>query len=88
MSITVRPGLPRPKGAIAKREGINFALFTRHAERVTLVLQLGEGPGKGRSKRIELPLDPSINRTGNIWHILVQGLPADFRYGYRLAGTL
>ena len=86
MTIKVSPGLPRPKGAIAKPEGINFALFSRHAERVTLVLHLGEGIGKGKGGRIELPLDRRINKTGDIWHIMVQGLPADFRYGYRLAG--
>lgn len=84
MTITTSPGLPRPKGVQIKAEGVNFALFSRHAEGVTLVLQSGESSWKGR--RIELPLDRRVNKTGDIWHIMVQGLPADFRYGYRLAG--
>jgi glycogen operon protein len=86
MTIRISPGLPRPKGTIARPEGINFALFSRHAEGVTLVLQLGASAAKGKGSRIELPLDPRINKTGDIWHILVRGLPTDFRYGYRLAG--
>ncbi|KAM7520803.1 hypothetical protein LguiB_019765 [Lonicera macranthoides] len=36
---------------------------------------------------IELPLDPHVNKTGDIWHISVEDLPrSKFLYGYRIDG--
>jgi glycogen operon protein len=32
------------------------------------------------------PLDPSVHKTGDIWHILLQGAPPGLRYGYRIIG--
>ena len=86
MAIAACPGQPEPKGVSILPEGVNFALFSRHAEAVALVLEMDDGPGGKEGVRIELPLDARINKTGDIWHILVQGLPPEFRYGYRLAG--
>jgi hypothetical protein len=34
----------------------------------------------------EIVLDPRRNRTGDHWHIRVDGLPEEFCYGYRVAG--
>ena len=34
----------------------------------------------------EIPLDPRNNRTGDHWHIRVDGLPDEFCYGYRVDG--
>ncbi|GAB4346046.1 MAG: glycogen debranching protein GlgX [Desulfobulbaceae bacterium] len=78
------PGLPQPKGATPTPGGINFALFSRHAESVVLVLAWNGR--SGLESREELLLDPRINRTGDVWHIMVEGLPPGFRYGYRVAG--
>ncbi len=78
---TVR-GHCRPFGATPTPEGINFAVFSRHAQQVELVLFK-----EGREKPVaEIPLDPNYNRTGDVWHILVQGLPFDILYGYRVHG--
>jgi glycogen operon protein len=63
-------------------EGINFALLSRHATRVTLILYPIEGPDELAS----IELDSRKNRTGDHWHILVAGLPSTFRYGFRLDG--
>ncbi|MCI5147335.1 MAG: glycogen debranching enzyme, partial [Candidatus Electrothrix sp. AR3] len=76
-------GTPQPLGAIVTPTGINFALFSRHAERVSLVLGLKDDDD---AARIEIPLDPKLNKTGDIWHILISGLPSHIYYGYRLAG--
>jgi glycogen operon protein len=65
-------------------EGVNFAVFSRHAQRVDLLLFQ-----EGREKPIaEIALDPDYNRTGDVWHVLIQGLPADVTYAYRVHGPL
>jgi isoamylase len=79
------PGLPQPKGATIKLNGVNFALFSRHARSVSLVIAL-PAEGGGDEQIMELQLDPRINKTGDIWHVLVNDLPDDFTYGYRLDG--
>jgi glycogen operon protein len=63
-------------------DGVNFALLSRHASRVTLVIFPINGPGV----TAEIELHPRKNRTGDHWHILVNGLPTTFRYGWRVDG--
>jgi len=64
-------------------QGINFALFSRHATTVTLVV---EENIDGQTVRQEFPLDPAVNKTGDIWHILLSDVSKALRYGYRLSG--
>ena len=75
-------GHPHPFGVSLLADGVNFAVFSRHAETVTLVLFR---PGD-LEPLVEFPLDPELNRTGDVWHIGLQGLVAGFEYGYRVAG--
>jgi len=80
--LTTTPGSPLPLGATIVSQGINFAIFSRNAAQVALVLfRPNEGP-----KLTEIPLDPVINRTGDLWHVLVHNLPLNIRYGYRIDG--
>jgi isoamylase len=65
-----------------KPEGVNFSVFSRHATSLTLVLFEKENI----DPVAEIPLDPEINRTGDIWHILVLGMDPSVRYGYRADG--
>jgi len=74
-------GHPLPFGATRLHHGINFAVFSRHATALTLVLFL---PGDGEPV-LELPFNPELNRTGDVWHIFVQGLNPGIEYGYRTA---
>jgi isoamylase len=60
-------------------DGINFAVFSRHATSVTLVL-FASTDGEILA---EFTLDPRYHRTGDVWHCLVTGLPGDVRYGFR-----
>jgi len=76
----IRRGTPLPLGATLHRDGINFAIFSKHATAVTLVLFY---PGD-EEPLIEFPLDPQSNRTGQIWHALVAGLDPGIQYGYRM----
>lgn len=72
-------GHPQPFGVSLLAEGVNFAVFSRHATGLTLVLFR---PGDAEPL-VEFPLDPQINRTGDVWHIGLQGLRPGFEYGYR-----
>src|SRR6185503_14152045 len=78
-------GLPIPPGVTWEGDGWNFALFSRHATGVTLLLY----DGKNFVKPVAvLELDPLQNKTGRIWHSFVTQLAApDARYyAYRVEG--
>jgi len=85
-TLHVEPGSPQPKGVVILPEGVNFALFSRHAQSIVLELDLGTASGCRPGQTVQLNLDPGINKTGDVWHILVRGLPERFHYGYRLGG--
>jgi isoamylase len=75
----VLPGHPLRSGVSDTQVGLNFAVFSSHATAMTLVLF---EPGQ-RSPLLELALDPTVNRTGHMWHVALQGLDRDTRYGWR-----
>ncbi len=77
-----KPGQPLPLGATITPEGVNFSVFSRHATSLTLVLFEKENI----ESVAEIPLDPEINRTGDIWHIHLIGANSSLRYGYRAVG--
>ena len=75
----VQRGHPLPLGATVQRTGVNFAVFSRHATACWLLLF---EPGN------QIPiatvfLDPHANRTGEVWHILIEGLDAGALYAFR-----
>jgi isoamylase len=72
-------GVPLPLGAAMHRHGINFSIFSRHATACTLVLFK---PG-AEDPYVEFVLDPLSNRTGQVWHVFIEGLDAGVQYGYR-----
>ena len=75
-------GHPLPFGATVARGGINFAIFSRHATAVTLLLFL---PGS-KVEMAAFPLDRHHNRTGDVWHAFVSGLNPGIEYAYRIEG--
>ena len=77
------PGTPLPLGVQLTPQGINFALFSRHADSVALAITL---PGQHDQQPEMFPLDPAVHKTGDVWHILLQGAPPGLRYGYRIIG--
>jgi glycogen operon protein len=78
------PGEPLPPGAKVVGDGVQFSIFSRNASSVILVLFRGVESG---SPYDEVALDPVLNKTGDIWHIWVQGLPEGSLYGYRIDGS-
>ncbi len=78
--LDIERGSPIPLGATLKRGGVNFAVFSKNATSVTLVIF-----ASGEDKPIaEYSLNPHINRTGDIWHAFIRGLDPNVRYGYRV----
>ena len=74
----ISPGRPEPLGPSLVDGGVNFALFSAHAEKVELCLFDEQG-----TRELERA---GLWRTGNIWHIAVRGVPAGQRYGFRVHG--
>jgi isoamylase len=68
-----------PLGATWDGEGVNFALFSAHAERVELCLFDAEG--EHETARFILP-----EKTHDVWHGYLPGVSAGTVYGYRVYG--
>lgn len=76
----IKRGWPSPFGANILRGGINFAVYSPHAQSVALVL-FAECD---TDILMEFPLDPKYNRTGYVWHTFITGLDPGIRYGFRV----
>jgi glycogen operon protein len=75
----LRPGRPYPLGATLHEDGVNFALFSQHAEAVELCLF--DASGRHELRRIALP-----ECTDGVWHGHLAGATAGVVYGYRVHG--
>ncbi len=80
--LRVSRGHPLPLGASRAADGVNFVLICRHATSVRLVLSEPCKP----EVETEVPLGPRYFKTGDHWHVRVEGLPDEFCYGYRVDG--
>jgi glycogen operon protein len=77
------PGSPLPHGVHLQGDGVNFAIFSRHATRVWLLL-FKDIAATAPSQTIEL--DPDRNKTGDMWHIRVHGAGRGLAYAFRVDG--
>lgn len=82
----IKRGYPLPLGVTILSEGLNFALFARHASQVVLVIEYLPAEGQ-MPERYELSLDREENRTGDIWHLLLETTDSNLSYGYRVFGS-
>jgi isoamylase len=73
-------GNPYPLGATFDGNGVNFAIFSKHAEAVSLYLFGDE------TSSMEYEEVPVTEVSGNIWHIYLAGLGPGQRYGYKIEG--
>ena len=79
----IRSGVPLPLGAHLRGNGENFAIFSRHATGVRLDLfdrPEDTAPARG------IILDATKNKTGDIWHVWLEGVRPGQLYGFRVAG--
>ncbi len=75
----VKPGLPYPRGATWDGNGVNFSLFSAHAEKVEVCIF--DSSGKQEVERFELP-----EYTDQVFHGYVPDLGPGTYYGYRVHG--
>ena len=79
MESAIEVGRPFPLGASWEGSGVNFALYSAHAEAVELCLF--ETHGMRETARI-----PMIHRTGDIWHCFLPSARPGTIYGFRVHG--
>jgi isoamylase len=77
----VWPGSPYPLGATWDGEGVNFALYSEHAEGVELCL-FDRPDDAAESERLQLS-----EQTNHVWHAYLPDLRPDQLYGYRVHGA-
>ena len=75
----VSAGKPYPLGSTPDDKGVNFALFSAHAEQVELCLF--DESGSQELERYQI-----TENDNNIWHIYLEGVKAGQVYGYRVYG--
>ena len=79
----VQTGSPLPLGTQEIGGGVNFAIFSRNASRVRL--ELFDHPEDAAPARV-IDLDSGSNRTGDVWHVWVEGIGPGQLYAYRVDG--
>ncbi|MEO8156927.1 MAG: hypothetical protein ABI648_03965 [Betaproteobacteria bacterium] len=79
----VRRGVPLPMGLHDSAGAVNFSLFSRRASRARL--ELFDEPADVVPARI-IVLDPMHNRTGDVWHVWIEGIRPGQLHAYRLHG--
>ena len=78
-----KSGNPYSLGSTITAEGVNFAIYSRDATRVTLFLFEA---ADAKNASVSFDLDSEKNRTGDIWHIEICGLKAGALYLYKVDG--
>ncbi len=73
-------GVPK-LGVTIENEGINFAIFAKNKKKVVLNIY---SSGSDLTPKKSFVLDPTINKTGNIWHVYLKGVPAKTLYTWKL----
>ncbi|MBC5810221.1 MAG: glycogen debranching protein GlgX [Candidatus Eremiobacteraeota bacterium] len=77
--VGLEAGEPSPIGATWDGRGVNFVLFSAHAERVELCLF--DASARREVARLALP-----SYTDEVWHGYLRGARPGLRYGYRVYG--
>ncbi|UCH54434.1 MAG: glycogen debranching protein GlgX, partial [Pseudomonadota bacterium] len=77
--MAVWPGRPYPMGATWDGEGVNFAIFSEHAEKIDLCLF--DPKGKRELARIEMRWQTDL-----VWHCYLPDARPGQLYGYRVYG--
>jgi isoamylase len=75
----VWPGEPYPLGATWDGQGVNFALFAEHAEKVELCIF--DAAGRRETQRINIQ-----EQTNQVWHCYLPEARPGLLYGYRVHG--
>ena len=80
MALRVLPGRPHPLGATWDGHGVNFAVFSEHADSVELCFFERTDPRK-EVERVRVR-----EQTAHVWHCYIPGVRPGALYGYRVHG--
>ena len=82
-TLNAQAGSPIPLGATFYGNGVNFAVFSRNATRVTIEFYSNQDDTVPCSQFI---FDPKVNKTGDVWHAFIPGIQKGALYLYRVDG--
>ncbi|KAF6141770.1 hypothetical protein GIB67_027948 [Kingdonia uniflora] len=83
--VEVFAGSPTPFGSTAVDGGVNFAIYSSGAVLATLCL-FSVSDLQEKKVTAQINLDPSKNKTGDVWHVFLKGDLGDMLYGYKFDG--
>ena len=72
-------------GATIDGDGTNFGIFSKNAKEVTIEIYKGS---KDIEPYFKYKLDETHNKTGNVWHVQIQGVGHGAYYGWRIDGPI
>ena len=75
--------MPIGFGAVIQPNGVNFSIYSRDAAEVNLVLFESEN---AKEPSAVIKFDPVKNKTGDVWHIFIEGLKPGALYLYKVDG--
>ncbi len=81
--IDIMPGNPYPLGATVDKTGVNFSVFSQHAESVELLIF---DCAHNFEPLYTIKLDNPRFHTYHFWHVYVMNLSANYFYAYRVYG--
>jgi isoamylase len=79
----ISAGKPLPFGATLTPRGTQFSVFSRNATAISLLLF---SDPQDSAPEYEINLDPKLNKTGDVWHVEVEGVGPGTFYLYRVDG--
>lgn len=82
--VKTQKGSPLELGATVKQNGVNFSIYSKDAKKVVLYLFEKEDDER---PACEVEFNPVENKTGDIWHIFIEGLKAGTLYLYKVDGS-
>ena len=82
-SIHVSAGKPMQLGTTVTPKGVYFTVFSRNAKKIFLELY---SSAEDANPYHTIELSPETNRTGDLWHVFVEGLKVGDLYLYRVDG--
>lgn len=80
---TTRPGFRHPLGSTLFPDGVNFSVFSEHAEAMELLLFASETAVEPEAV---IAMTPETNKSFHFWHVFVEGIGAGQHYAYRVKG--
>ena len=81
--LSVRNGKPLPHGTTVTSNGVNFSVFSRNA--TSIILDIFEDENSS-TPYFSYEFDSIYNRTGDVWHVFIEGLKPGALYLYRVDG--